>query len=605
MKIPGVTRSVVVGLIAAATFTFIFAPSALAAPTEYEQFKAFLEEYWQQRLERSPEAATYYGEKLNQDKWDDYSVTHADDEHQFNLAQYARLKQFNPAEFPSRGKLQYESVEHYLENRIDAYDWRFHGYAVSQEYSPIDDCAAFLINFHAIDNVDDARAYISRVEAIPLVVDGVIEWLHAQAAHGVRPPAFVYPKIIENTNGLLSGYPFDETGSDATLMAAFKRKLDKVDIVEDQETALEKRLADALLTRFKPALETYKATLGQLQEKTTLDDGVWKLPRGGEYYNSRLAYYTTLDVTADEIHELGLAEVERIHSELERVQEEIGFEGDLPSFLAYMRDDPRWYYAETDEGREQYLSATREAINRIKLKVDEYFNLKPKADVVVKRVEPFREKNTSAAFYNSPAIDGSRPGIYYVPLYRMRDNSRWDMITTAYHEAIPGHHMQIAIAQELDDTPMLLKVMFVGAYVEGWALYAELLAKEMGMYKNDPVGDFGRLTAELFRAVRLVVDTGIHSRRWTRRQAIDYMAANTSFTESYISGEIERYIVWPGQATSYKIGMLKILELRERAKSELGDRFDIRRFHDIVLSDGQLALPILEKKVDSWIATNK
>jgi len=583
------------------TALVLWVPLLQGMPTEQERFNTFLDNIWQEELKFSPTTSTYLGMKENQDQWDDDSFEAADEELKRSKIYLKQLDAFNLELLSQRARLQHAVLRNTLNRDITGYKWRFHNYAVSPINSPIDEATAFLINFHGIDSQIDAEAFISRVRGIPNVVDDVISWVRAQAEKGVRPPVFAYPKVLENSHALLTGRPFDTTETDSSLLDAFKNKLANTNIPAEAKAQLVADLNEALKTEYRSALNRYIEELTTQQTEATKDHGVWKHPDGKAFYDNRLAVFTTLPVTAEEVHELGLSEVARIQQEIKVVQKQIGFEGDLESFLTYMREDPTWYYPETDAGREAYLEATQSAIDKIELKIDDAFNLKPKANLIVKRVEPFREKNTSAAFYNAPAIDGSRPGIYYVPLYRMKDNSKWDMISTAYHEALPGHHMQIAIAQELPDTPMLMKMMFVGAYVEGWALYAEYLAWELGMYEKDPVGNFGRLAAELFRAVRLVVDTGIHAKKWTREQAINYMVSNTPYTEGYATGEIERYIAWPGQAVSYKMGMLKIQALRAFAEEQLGDKFDIKEFHDVVLSDGQVPLPVLEQKVNHWV----
>jgi uncharacterized protein (DUF885 family) len=330
-------------------------------------------------------------------------------------------------------------------------------------------------------------------------------------------------------------------------------------------------------------------------------DGAWKLPDGDAFYNRALARTTTTDMDAETIHNLGLAEVERIHGEMRDIMRDVNFDGDLQAFFEFTRVDSQFYYPDTPEGKERYLSEATAWIDDMKARLDTLFLVKPQADLVVKAVEPFREKSAGKAFYQRPAPDGSRPGTYYANLYTMEAMPIYQMEALAYHEGIPGHHMQIAIAQELQGIPKFRRFGGYTAYTEGWGLYAELIPKEIGLYDN-PYSDFGRLAMELWRACRLVVDTGIHAKKWTREEAIDYLKLNTPNPESDIVKAIERYIVMPSQATAYKVGMLKILELRERAKQVLGEKFDIREFHDAVLKQGPLPLTVLEGQVDIWIA---
>ena len=333
-------------------------------------------------------------------------------------------------------------------------------------------------------------------------------------------------------------------------------------------------------------------------------DGVWKYENGDAFYAELLRWYTTTDLTADEIHNIGLQEVERIHHEMEAIMAQVNFDGSLADFFLFIREGSQFYYPDTDEGREAYLAEAVRLIDVMREHLPEYFGILPKADLKVKRVEAFRERSSGTAFYNGPPADGSRPGIYYANLYRMSDMPKYKMEGLAYHEGVPGHHLQLSIGAELEGVPDFQKYIGFTAYTEGWGLYTELLAKDMGFY-TDPYADFGRLSMELWRACRLVVDTGIHSKRWTREEAIDYLVENTPNAVTESTKSIERYIAQPGQATAYMIGKMKILELREKARAELGEDFDIRQFHDTVLKDGAVPLSVLERKIDDMIAEAK
>ncbi|MEO0975054.1 MAG: DUF885 domain-containing protein, partial [Pseudomonadota bacterium] len=355
--------------------------------------------------------------------------------------------------------------------------------------------------------------------------------------------------------------------------------------------------------RVYPAYQGYIDYFTTLQAKATPDAGVWKLPDGDAYYNYMLRQSTTTQLTADEIHQRGLEQVERIQQEMLTILQGEGFdtsEGFTTAMDAVAADE-RFYYPDSQAGRDQILADYTAIIEQIEAGLGEAFYGSPEASVEVRRMPAFSEKTSPGAYYNSPSTDGSRPGIFYANLYDIRATPTYSMRTLAYHEAVPGHHYQIATAMELEGVPEFRKQVGFTAYSEGWALYAERLAYELG-FQQDPFDNLGRLQAELFRAVRLVVDTGIHAQRWTREQAIDYMRRNTGIAESDVVSEIERYIVWPGQATAYMVGMMEILALRDEARAALGERFDLRDFHRVVLENGAVPLHVLRDLVEDYIA---
>jgi len=357
---------------------------------------------------------------------------------------------------------------------------------------------------------------------------------------------------------------------------------------------------DGLLNGVLPAYSHLIKTLEEQEKVATNEDGAWKFPDGEAFFNNALKRTTTTNLTADEIHQLGLSEVARIHDEMRVIKNSVGYEGDLQSFFKFMKVDSQFYFEDSDEGRAAYMQEATVIIDSMQTRLDELFITKPKAALTVKAVEPFREKSAGKAFYQEPAPDGSRPGTYYANMYDMASMPSYQMAALAYHEGIPGHHMQLSIAQELTDIPKFRKFGSYTAYIEGWGLYSEFIPKEMGFYA-DPYSDFGRLAMELWRACRLVVDTGIHTKKWTREEGINYYTTNTPNAELDAIKMVERHIVMPSQATAYKIGMLKILELRESAKEKLGDKFDIREFHEVILSNGALPLDVLEDLVDDWV----
>jgi len=463
---------------------------------------------------------------------------------------------------------------------------------------------SFLINIHRVSDLSDAEAYVGRLQNVRPLFDQVIDQLRIREKLGVFPPKWSYEQMIQASENVIKGIPFDRSSEDSTIWADFKSKVAKLDIEQDQKDKLLADARSALLASVRPAYKKMIRELDKHMQITPAGDGVWRLPDGDKWYQNRLNWFTTTELTADEVHNIGLKHVERIHNAMLAIKDKVGFKGDLPAFFEFMRNDKQFYYASDDEGRERYMREATAMIDTMRTKIPDYFNLLPKADMVVKRVEAFREKSAGKAFYQRPAPDGSRPGIYYANLYDMMSMPTYQMEALAYHEGIPGHHMQLAIAQELEGVPQFQKFVSFTAYTEGWGLYTEELAKDMGFYK-DPYSDFGRLAMELWRACRLVVDTGVHAKRWSREKAIQYLMDNTPNPDEDSRKAIERYVAMPGQATAYMIGKLKIMELRERLSAELGDKFDIKGFHDEILKDGPVPMSLLEEKLNKWAEQQK
>jgi uncharacterized protein (DUF885 family) len=501
-------------------------------------------------------------------------------------------------------RLSYRLYRQDLENEIEDYEYRFYDYPINQMHGYHAELPAFLINMHKIESIEDARAYISRLNRLPAAFDEIIKGLRLREQNGILPPKFVYERVLDASKNIIKGKPFATSKESSVLLQDFKEKIGKLELTEKLELELMAQAEEALITSVKPAYDDLIAALEDQQQRATTDHGAWKFPKGNRFYERALKRTTTLDLSANAIHEIGLSEVARIHGEMEKIKEEVGFEGNLQDFFEFMRTDEQFYYPNTKEGKEKYLKEATAIIDSMKERLDELFLTQPAADIIVKAVEPFRERSAGKAFYQQPAIDGSRPGTYYANLYDMDAMPVYQMEALAYHEGIPGHHMQIAIAQELENIPSFRKYKNYQAYVEGWGLYSELVPKELGFYE-DPYSDFGRLAMELWRSCRLVVDTGIHAKKWTREQGIDYYKQNTPNPESDCIKMVERHIVMPGQATAYKIGMNKIVELREEAKQDLGEDFDIREFHDVVLLNGAVPLNILEENVYEWVDSKR
>ena len=578
------------------------APSVQSQPvqSEIDKANAFFEDTFNRDVMKSPIYQTYMGIKKDYDKWDDGSEERVLEDFEQTKADLVALNAINRDLLDDATKVSYDLKKQDLENEIADFKWRHYNYPVNQMFGVHSMIPAFLINQHQIADVSDAKAYISRLNGVPAVIDQLITDLEVRADEGIIAPKFVFPHVIDSSKNILRGAPFND-GEDSTLLADFKRKVNALEIADSEKSALISDAEKALKAALKPSYTKLINFLAQLEKRADDRDGAWKFPDGEAFYNNSLARTTTTDLTAKEIHSIGLAEVARIHDEMRAIKDKVGFKGDLKAFMQFMKTDKQFYYPNTAEGKQRYLDEATALIDNMKSRLDELFIVKPKADLKVKAVEAFREKAAGKAFYQQPAPDGSRPGIYYANLYDMEAMPTYQMEALAYHEGIPGHHMQIAIAQELEGVPKFRKFGGYTAYVEGWGLYSELVPKEMGLYE-DPYSDFGRLAMELWRACRLVVDTGIHAMKWTRQEGIDYYVNNTPNATSDGVKMVERHIVMPSQATAYKVGMLKILELREAAKEKLGDKFDIREFHDVVLKNGAVPLNVLEKFVDQWVA---
>lgn len=567
--------------------------------SESERANAMFDDMYMEQVKRSPELQTSLGIKWDYDKWDNLSEAFVRETHELHKRQLARLNTLEPAELDEKTLISYRLFKQNLENAIADFKWRDHDYPVNQMFGVHSNVPSLLVNQHQVTSIEDAEAYIARLNAVPALFDQLIAGLDRRAAKGIVVPAFIIPYVVRDCRNVISGAPFGD-GEDSVLLADFRQKVSALKVDETGKQRLLQAAVDALRQKVEPAYRKLMDALTVLARQADDRAGVWKLPQGDEFYAVALQRTTTTDLSADQIHELGLKEVARIHDEMRNIMRQVEFEGELRDFFEYTRTDPRFYYPNTDAGREVYLQETEAIIEAMKPRLDALFSRLPEAELVVKRVEAFREESAGTAFYERPAPDGSRPGRYYVNLYDMGEMPIYQMEALAYHEGVPGHHMQIAIAQELEDMPKFRRYGFYTAYVEGWGLYSELLPKEIGFY-SDPYSDFGRLTMELWRACRLVVDTGIHSKRWSREQAIDYLMENTPAPRPEVEDAIDRYIVMPSQATAYKIGMLKILELRARAMQQLGEAFDIREFHDVILRDGALPLNVLESRVDEWL----
>ncbi|MEZ4358766.1 MAG: DUF885 domain-containing protein [Kofleriaceae bacterium] len=564
----------------------------------------FFDEYDRASLARSPQAQSYRAIKTDYGRWDDPSDEAAARNHQAALDALAALtSRFADAVLDPAHRLSYELFEDHLRRIDEAYAFRDHGYVFNQMRGAQSQLPAFLINIHAVTSRADAEAYVARLEGLGPTLRAYLAVSVARAARGVTPPRWVYPFVIEDARNVITGAPFGD-GPDCALLADFKGKLAALKLPDAEAAPLLAAAETALLASVRPAYNKLISVMVAQQRTARAGDGVWRLPRGAAYYAERVRAYTTTSLTPDEIHALGLREVARLHGEMRALMGPLGFRGSFAAFLRHMRDRRDIYFANDAGGRAAYLDATRRALDEITALLPQAFGTLPRAALVVKPVESFREKSAGKAFYQRAAPDGSRPGTYYVNLFDMAAMPNTEIEALAFHEGVPGHHLQLSLQSERGELPAFRKFGGIAAYSEGWGLYAEKLAKELGQYR-DPLRDFGRLQLELHRAIRLVVDTGVHHLRWTRARAIRYVTDNSAEPFAAARKSIERYLVYPGQATAYMIGRLKIVELRERAAAELGPAFDLRTFHDLVLGSGPVPLEVLEREISRWITGRK
>lgn len=575
--------------------------------TYSEKFNTTLDSIYEVYVQMSPVRQTYLGIKDRQDEWGVSNDSMTQVYYDMTVNDIAFIKNnFDPAKMEKQAALTYRMWMNDNQQGVDNHKWREHNYPVNQMFGSHTWFPTFLMNVHQITNETDARAWIARVSKMDVKIDELIYSLNSRTEKGIIAPKFVYPYVINDCENLIQGFPFDNSDEINPLLADFSKDVNGLDSLSaDTKKELITAAENVLIAKFQPAYLKLIATVKDIETKATTEDGIWKLPNGAEFYKVALERTTTTTMTADEIFNIGMAEVERIHLEMEKIAKQVEFEGDLAAFFEFMKDDEQFYYPDTEAGKQAYLDKNNELIDAMRLKLDDLFLTKPKAKLEVRAVEAFREKSAGIAFYNSAAPDGSRPGYYYVNLYDMKAMPKYEMEALSFHEAIPGHHMQISIAQELEGLPKF-RTMEAGytAYSEGWGLYSEYIPKEIGFY-TDPYSDFGRLSMELWRACRLVVDAGIHSKKWTRQEGIDFYVENTPAGEAECVKMVERHIVMPSQATAYKIGQLKILELRNKSRETLGEQFDIRAFHEVVLTNGQVPLNILEELVNEWVESEK
>lgn len=552
-------------------------------------FHALIDEAWETDMRDDPLRASYFGDRRYESQWPDVSVAGLAKRNDTNVATLARLRRIDRAALSMQDRLSYDLFAQEYTNRIGAYPFKPYLYDVR----PRDGLQSLseLAELIPYATAADYEHWIARLETIDRYLAQNQSLLEVGIREKRTQPRVIMERVLPQIVALIKS-----SAEDSPFYAPFKRIPESIPLAErarlqaDGKAAIESVVIPAYARFEKFFRERYLPAC-------RATDGIWDTPDGLAFYQERARFHTTTDLTPEQIHQIGLKEVARIRAEMDEVIREVGFKGSFSEFLEFLRTDPQFYYKTPDELFRAYAVLAKQ----IDPELVKLFRRLPRTPYGVRPIPDTSAPNTTTAYYQGPAIDGSRAGYYYVNLYRPEVRPKYEMEVLTLHEAVPGHHLQISLAQEQSDLPTFRRNAEYTAFVEGWALYTESLGDRLGLYK-DPYSRFGHLTYDMWRAVRLVVDTGIHAKHWTRQQAIDYFKANAAKTEADIINEVDRYISWPGQALAYKVGQLKILELRTLAEHELGPRFDIRDFHDVVLSNGAVPLDVLEGQVKEWIA---
>lgn len=577
---------------------------------EAARLDRFLDAVSRHDLSLSPRQATAPNADSSRPWWRDISQAALDSEAEWTRERLAELRaEFDPEKMDARGRLRYRILEDELDLRLQRYKWRYHSYPLNQIVGLHLQVAGTLTKHHPIETVADVDTYLTRLAGVEDLFTDLVNHMQIRTSRGFYGPKSVYPRLIEGARNVSSGYPLDN-GPDGGLnpvWADFTTMIGRLDVSDGEKQAFLERGRQAFTGPYKRG---YRKLIAQLQlemAKTPMDGGVWQMADGDAYYEFLVRQFTTTDLKPADIHQLGLDAVAHIHKEMRAIKDKVGFKGDLPAFFAYLKTDPQFYVPNTDAGRQAYLSWARAALDKMKANITRVFYAEPPLDVVVQRIEAYREASSAGALYEGGSIEEGRPGTIYIKMDDMTTVPLFDLEALLYHEGIPGHHMQISTILGHPDLPDLFRrsVWYSNsAFVEGWALYAETLAKDMGGYQ-DPYSEFGRLAGALWRACRLVVDSGLHYKRWDRQTAVDYLNANTASSEEANYRAVDRYLAVPGQATSFMVGMMWLERKRDEAKDALGDAFDIRGYHQAVLENGYIPLWAMDDWVDHWIAGTK
>jgi uncharacterized protein (DUF885 family)/ketosteroid isomerase-like protein len=573
-----------------ALFLLLTGHAGFATADAVSDLHALFDSAWERDLAENPLAATYLGDSRYDDRWPDLSATALERSHELDRKVLDDLARIPRTSLPAAEQLNYDLFEREYRNRIDAYPFKPALFAFTHRESvAVANELAELISFDSVKKYED---WIARLRNFGTYADQNVALLQQGLRERRTQPLSVMSRVPSQLAQQLVERP-----DDSPFFKPLRDFPDSINAAERERLAAAARAAisEAVIPAYRRMDRFFARDLLPELRKT---DGVWDTTDGEAYYQNRIRYHTTTSLTADEIHEIGLKEVARIRGEMDRVIAAVGFKGSFQDFVNHLRTDPKFYYRTGDELFEAYLAVSK----RIDPELVKLFGKLPRTPYGVRPIPMTSAPNTTTAYYQPPSMDGTRAGYYYVNLYRPEVRPKYEMEVLSVHEAVPGHHFQIALALEQGDLPLFRRNAGFTAYVEGWALYTESLGEDLGLY-TDPYSKFGQLTYDMWRAVRLVVDTGIHHKRWTRQQAIDYFKANAAKTEADIVNEIDRYISWPGQALAYKIGQLKIRGLRAEAEQRLGAKFDVREFHDTVLASGAVPLDVLEKNVHGWIET--
>jgi uncharacterized protein (DUF885 family) len=564
--------------------------------TESARLDKWFHEKWERDILEIPEFLTTIGRKERKGDLDDISEEKALKDLEKARKDLEELSAFDTSLLDKQGLLSWKLYKDIIEEKLELEEFRHYNYPVNQMCGVHQNLPSFMINRHTVKNLEDAQAYVSRLKAFKKKFEQEIDNLKIRKKKGIIPPRFVFPFVLESCRNVIG----DTTQPDSNILIIdLTKKIDSLSLDDTIRNALLQDAKGALAQKVIPAYRSLIDYMKELEPGATDTVGIWQYENGDRAYQVKLKRTTTTDLTPEEIFQLGLVEVERIHGEMRKIMDQVNFKGDLKKFFGFMLEDGQFYYKNTVEQKEQMIRDFTTIIDSMYTRLPSMFATLPKGKMIVRAVEPYREKAAGVAFYNMGAPDGSRPGTFYANAYKVRDMPKYEMEALAFHEGIPGHHMQIAIAQEMKGVPEFRKYKWYTAYGEGWALYTEYLGRELGFYK-DPYSDFGRLSMELWRACRLVVDAGIHYKRWTKEKAVQYLVDNTPSSVEACTKAIERYIIIPSQATAYKIGMIEILKIREWARKAMGEKFDIRAFHDIILQSGCVPLSIVKERVKEW-----